>query len=86
MDIMTTLFDQDYITELYGNERRMEGIKEGKLEGILNSIRGLMQSLSVSSEKAMSLLMIPKEEQEIYREALSKQNEGCRWRQRHNEH
>ena len=49
MDIMTTLFDQDYITELYGNERRMEGklegIKEGKLEGILNSIRGLMQSL-----------------------------------------
>ena len=45
MDIMTTLFDQDYITELYGNERRMEGIKEGIKEGILNSIRGLMQSL-----------------------------------------
>ena len=81
MDIMTTLFDQDYITELYGNERRMEGklegikegIKKGKLEGILNSIRGLMQSLSVSADKAMSLLMIPKEEQEIYREVLSKE-------------
>ena len=29
MDIMTTLFDQDYITELYGNERKKEGIKEG---------------------------------------------------------
>ena len=45
MDIMTTLFDQDYITELYGNERRMEGKLEGIKEGILNSIRGLMQSL-----------------------------------------
>ena len=67
MDIMTTLFDQDYITELYGNERKKEGIKEG----ILNSIRSLMQSLSVSSDKAMSLLMIPKEDQNMYKEALS---------------
>ena len=70
MDIMTTLFDQDYITELYGNEREREGIKEG----ILNSIRSLMQSLSISSDKAMSLLMIPKEEQNAYREALLKEN------------
>ena len=30
---MTTLFDQDYITELYGNEREKEGIKEGIKEG-----------------------------------------------------
>ena len=66
MDIMTTLFDQDYITELYGNEREREGI--------LNSIRNLMQSLSISSDKAMSLLMIPKEEQNAYREALLKEN------------
>ena len=70
MDIMTTLFDQDYITELYGIEREREGIKEG----ILNSIRSLMQSLSISSDKAMSLLMIPKEEQNSYREALLKEN------------
>ena len=73
MDIMTTLFDQDYITELYGNERKKEGKKEGKIEGILNSIQNLMQSLGVSSEKAMSLLMIPQEEQNMYREALLKE-------------
>ena len=75
MDVMTILFDQDYITELYGNEREKKGIKkgikEGIKEGILNSIRNLMQSLSVSSDKAMSLLMIPKEDQDMYKEALS---------------
>ena len=34
MDIMTTLFDQDYITELYGIEKEREGRNEGIKEGI----------------------------------------------------
>ena len=33
MDIMTTLFDQDYITKLYGDERERKGAREGKREG-----------------------------------------------------
>ena len=30
MDIMMTLFDQDYITELYGIEREKRGRKKGR--------------------------------------------------------
>ena len=74
MDIMTTLFDQDYITALYGKNQRNEGRNEGRNEERLNSIRNLMKSLSISSEKAMSLLMIPEEEQARYVNALSKEN------------
>jgi hypothetical protein len=33
MDIMTTLFDQDYITELVGIERERRGRKKGRKEG-----------------------------------------------------
>lgn len=33
-DIMLTLFDQDRITELYGNERAAEGREEGRAEGM----------------------------------------------------
>ncbi len=68
MDIMTTLFDQDYITELYGHEREEKGI----MEATVRSIRNLMQSLAISLDKAMLLLQIPKEEQAQYREALAR--------------
>ena len=70
MDIMTTLFDQDYITELYGNKQRNEGRIEGRNEERMNSIRNLMQSLSISYDKAMTLLKIPKEDQEECIQAL----------------
>ena len=33
MNIMATLFDQDYVTARYGDEREMKGRKEGKKEG-----------------------------------------------------
>ncbi len=33
MDIITTLFDQDYVTKLYGLDQRAEGRKEGRAEG-----------------------------------------------------
>lgn len=33
MNIMTTLFDQDYVTARYGDERERKGKKEGKKEG-----------------------------------------------------
>lgn len=34
MDIMTTLFDQDYVTKLYGLDQRAEGVQEGIIQGI----------------------------------------------------
>ena len=33
MDIMTTLFDQDYVTARYGDERERIGMNEGRKEG-----------------------------------------------------
>ena len=67
------------MTELYGIERERKGRNEGRDEGRneerLNSIRNLMHSLSISHEKAMALLMIPKEEQAIYIDTLSKEKQ-----------
>ena len=33
MDIMTALFDQDYVTRMYGIEQKREGYEEGEIEG-----------------------------------------------------
>ena len=33
MDFMKILFDQDYVTKLYGIDQRREGVKEGMEEG-----------------------------------------------------
>ena len=33
MNIMTTLFDQDYVTARYGDERERIGMNEGRKEG-----------------------------------------------------
>ena len=33
MDIMTALFDQDYVTRMYGVDQRREGRIEGRIEG-----------------------------------------------------
>ena len=38
MNIMTALFDQDYVTRLYGVDQRREGKKEGKKEGMKEGI------------------------------------------------
>ncbi len=64
---MTTLFDQDYITELYGAERENEGRNEERL----NAIRNLMRKLKLSLTESMDFLEIPKEEQNAFIQALS---------------
>ncbi len=57
MDIMTTLFDQDYITELYGRERENKGRKEGRKEGMeQTAINLLNMNMDISFiEKATGL-------------------------------
>ena len=72
MDIMTTLFDQDYITELYGHDRERFGRKEGIRDTTLNAIKNLMTKLQMGLDEAMALLEIPKEDQPIYVAALNK--------------
>ena len=46
-------------------ERRGERL--GKRNGILLSIRNLMESMDVTVERAMELLKIPKDEYEVYK-------------------
>ena len=43
MDIMETLFDQEYVTRMYGLEERKEGKKEGRNERNVEFIRNLLQ-------------------------------------------
>lgn len=44
-DIMLTLFDQDRITELYGNERAAEGREEGRAEGMAEGMLKIVFSM-----------------------------------------
>ena len=48
MDIMTSLFDQDYITELYGIDKEREGIKKGVKKGIKEGAKNIAKSLKES--------------------------------------
>ena len=57
MDIMTTLFDQDYVTRLYGLDQREEGREEGIEKGREEGKRDIARSLKASG---MSLEFIEK--------------------------
>lgn len=52
---------------------RAEGRKEGRAEATVTLIRNLMDSASISIEKAMSMLKISEEDREKYIELLEKQ-------------
>lgn len=54
-------------------EGRAEGRKEGRAEATVTLIRNLMDSASISIEKAMSMLKISEEDREKYIELLKKQ-------------
>ncbi|MGN1048974.1 MAG: hypothetical protein ACI4P9_00405, partial [Selenomonadaceae bacterium] len=43
-DIMVSLFDQDWITEVYGEECRAEGRAEGAKKERINSARNLIKA------------------------------------------
>ena len=57
MDIMTTLFKQDYITKLYGIDQRREGMEIGREEGKKEGKEEIAKSLK---EAGMSLEFITK--------------------------
>ena len=45
VDIMMTLFEQEYAVERYGDEKRAEGKAEGRTEGELNKAKEMAFSL-----------------------------------------
>ncbi len=47
--------------------RDREKFAEGKAEGKAEALRNVMQNLEMSFEEAVKILMIPDEEQELYR-------------------
>ena len=55
-DIMLTLFDQDRITELYGNERAAEGRAEGMLKIVFSMLKkGRLTETEAAAEVGMSV-------------------------------
>ena len=52
MNIMTALFDQDYVTRMYGVDQRREGREEGKREGKREGRREGRKDTAKSLKKA----------------------------------
>ena len=62
LEIMITLFDQEYAMEQYGRSLKEEGREEEKVF----SIRSVMENLKITPEKAMDILNIPASERSHY--------------------
>ena len=45
MNIMTALFDQDYVTRMYGVDQKREGLKEGMKAGLKEGKRETAMNL-----------------------------------------
>ena len=52
------------------NKGRLDGLREGRLDGRLTDIKNLMDSVNWTAEQAMDALKIPKEERASYLERL----------------
>ena len=57
------------IMEDMRNEERAEGL----FSGILSSIKNLVKNMGLSVEQAMSILEVPEEEKQKYRDLLKQQ-------------
>lgn len=54
------------------SEARAEGCQAGLTDGILTSIKNLMETMDLTAEKAMKALKVPEEEWEKYLRLLEK--------------
>ena len=54
MNIMTALFDQDYVTRMYGVDQKRDGMKEGKRETATNLLRMGMSADVVAKATGLS--------------------------------
>ncbi len=83
-DIMVTLFDQDYLSEIHdynlkkdylakGEERgKRLGRQQGQQQAYLTSLQSLMSTLGFSADQALAALKIPESDWPMYRERLGK--------------
>ena len=61
MTFKSTLFDQDYVTARYGDEREMKGRKEGRKEGKKEGKNEINKEIALSLKEAgMSIDFIAK--------------------------
>ena len=56
--------------ELLLRKGMKKGMEKGRIEGILSSIRSLMQTMHLSAEEAMKVLLIPESDWNKYSEQL----------------
>ena len=78
VDMLDTLFDQEYAVAAYGSEEREEGRKEGMQEGIkrgkkegmqegrLEMLRNLMDTMGMDAKTALITLKIDGKEYDYY--------------------
>ena len=67
---MFMLFDEELQQKLHDKETIELAMEEGREEGVISSLKNLMESLNVSLDKAMDTLKIPKEKREHYKTQL----------------
>ena len=53
-NIMTSIYDQEYATEMYGREQYAEGMKQGSIKTVLNMFKKKLIDLKVAS-KALNI-------------------------------
>ena len=66
VDMLDTLFDQEYAVAAYGSEEREEGRKEGMQEGRLEMLRNLMDTMGMDAKTALITLKIDGKEYDYY--------------------
>ena len=74
---MFALMSDEEMKEAYGDYRESIGEARGrkleKVNTLLESIRNIMKSLDVSTERAMDILDIPAEERPMFLEKLNQE-------------
>ena len=64
----------DYVWEKGLKKGKTEGEKRGRIEATLNDLVNIMETFSVSLEKAFEALKIPQSDREMYKEKLEARN------------
>ena len=66
-DIMFMLFDEELQQKLHDKETKETAMEEGRVEGLITSIKNLMESLNIPIDKAMDVLKVPNDKREYYK-------------------
>ena len=56
---------------------RKEGLKKGTIKAVMRNIQSIMESLHLSFEQAATVLKIPAEEYDFYRNSIIQKNEDA---------